>query len=180
MPSHIYGQLPRSTATFGFDDDKTNQNICTDDTCKARIGFELDRLQLEKGAERGTFKTLVDKRLAMVITQWKDSKTLQTVSTVMCKDAQTIQCRNGSTIIDVTCPNDIVMYQNNMGDVDHGDQHKVIGSSFDNVAHFKKWYKQAFLGIADFSLLQAFTVSNLSAHERYESRRGNANVKRKK
>ena len=55
----------------------------------------------------------------------------------MCKGAKIIQCRNGSTIIDVTCLNDIVTYQNNMGGVNHGDQHRVIGAGFDNVAHFK-------------------------------------------
>ena len=67
-----------------------------------------------------------------------------------------------------------------MGGVDCGDQHRVVGAGFANVAHFKKWYKKAFMGIADFSLLQAFTVWNLSVDENYESRRGNANVKRKK
>ena len=159
----------------------TNYNIRAVGTCKAnRIGFESDKLQLEKGVERGSFKRLVDKRLGMIITRWKDSKILRTVSTVMCKGAQTIQRRNGATLIDVTCPNDIVMYQKYMGGVDRGDQHRVVGAGFANVAHFKKWYKKAFMGIADFSLLQAFTVWNLLVDENYESRRGNANVKRKK
>ena len=67
-----------------------------------------------------------------------------------------------------------------MGGVDHGDQHRVIGAGLANVAHFKKWFKKAFLGIADFSLLQAFTVWNLLVDKTYESRRGNVNVKRKK
>ena len=49
-----------------------------------------------------------------------------------------------------------------MGGVDHGDQqHRVIGAGFANVTLFKKWYKKAFLGIYDFSLLQAFTAWNL-------------------
>lgn len=74
----------------------TKYNICAVGTCKAnRIGFKSDRLQLEKGAERGSFKRLVDKRLIIVITRWKDSKTLQNVSTVMCKGAKTIKHRNG-------------------------------------------------------------------------------------
>ena len=121
----------------------TNYNIRAVGTCKAnRIGFESDKLQLEKGVERGSFKRLVDKRLGMIITRWKDSKTLQTVSTVMCKGAQTIQRRNGATLINVTCPNDIVMYQTYMGGVDRGDQHRVVGAGFVNVAHFKKWYKK--------------------------------------
>ena len=40
-----------------------------------------------------------------------------------------------------------------MGGVDKGDQHRVMGASFANVSHFKKWYKKAFMGIADFSFL---------------------------
>ena len=95
-------------------------------------------LLLKKGVDRGSFKRLTDKRLGMVITQWKNSKTLQTVSTVMRKGAQTIQQRNGATLIDVTCPNDIVMYQHFMGGVDCGDQHRVISACFANVAYLKK------------------------------------------
>ena len=74
----------------------------------------------------------------MVVTQRKDSKTLQNVITLMRKGAQTIQERDGATLIDVTRPNDIVMYQQYMGGFDHGDQHRVIGAGFANVAHFKK------------------------------------------
>ena len=49
-----------------------------------------------------------------------------------------------------------------------------------NVAHFKKWYKKIFMGVADFSLLQAFMVWNLSVDQMYEHIRGNSDVKRKK
>ena len=56
----------------------------------------------------------------------------------------------------------------------------VVGAGFANVAHFKKWYKKAFLGIADFCLLQAFTAWNLSVDQMYANRRGNSNVRRKK
>ena len=41
-----------------------------------------------------------------------------------------------------------------MGGVDLLDQHRVMGAGFSKVAHFKKWYKKAVLGIADFSMLQ--------------------------
>ena len=37
-----------------------------------------------------------------------------------------------------------------MGGVDRGDQDRVIGAGFANVAHFKKWFKNAFFDIADF------------------------------
>ena len=159
----------------------TNYNVRAVGTCKAnRIGFDSDKIVIDDKADRGTYRRLVDKRLGMVITRWKDSKILQTVSTVMIKGCQTIQRRNGAKILDVVCPNDIVMYQKHMGGVDRGDQHRLTGAGFANVAHFKKWYKKAFLGIADFSLLQAFTAWNLSVDEIYGNRRGNTNVKRKK
>lgn len=48
-----------------------------------------------------------------------------------------------------------------MGGVDRDDQYRVMGAGFD-VAHFKKWYKKAFMRIAAFSLLQAFSAWNLS------------------
>jgi len=59
-------------------------------------------------------------------------------------------------------PNDIEKYQNYMGGVDRGDQHRVMGAGFSNVAHFKKWYKKAYLGITDFSMLNIFSAWNLS------------------
>ena len=100
----------------------------------------------------------MDKRLGMVITRWKDSRILQTVSTIMKPGIKTITRGVRSDLIDVRCPSDIVEYQNYMDGVDRGDQHRVMGAGFANVAHFKKWYKKVFMGIADFSFLQAFAV----------------------
>ena len=50
--------------------------------------------------------------------------------------------RTGPNLITVTRPNDITMYQQNMDGADRGDQHRVMGAGFPNVAHFKKWYKR--------------------------------------
>ena len=159
----------------------TNYNIRGVGTCKAnRLGFESDQLQLKRDAPRGSYERLHDKRLGMIITRWKDSKNLQTVSTVMKHGTQMVKRRNDANLLDVECPNDIVLYQQNMGGVDRGDQHRTVGARFSNVAHFKKWYKKAFLGVADFSLLQAFTAWNLSVDQMHENRRGNAEVKRRK
>ena len=116
----------------------------------------------------------------MIISRWKDSKILHTVSTVMKHGSQTITRIQGAKLIEVECPNDIVLYQKNMGGVDRGDQHRMVGSRFANVAHFKKWYKKTFFDIADFCLLQAFTAWNLSVIQLQQNRRGNANVKREK
>ena len=57
-----------------------NYNIHALSTYKAnKIRFESDKVQFQKGVDRGSFKRLTDKRLGMVITRWKDSKTLQTM-----------------------------------------------------------------------------------------------------
>ena len=121
----------------------TNYNICAVRTCKAnRTGFDSEGLKLPKKAKRGCYKRLVDKRLGMVITRWHDSKDLQTVSTVMKSGASNVQRRIGSNIIEVDCPNDIILYQQNMGGVDRGDQHCTVGAGFANVSHLKKWYKK--------------------------------------
>ena len=93
---------------------------------------------------------------------------------------QKVKRRNGANLIEVDCPNDIVLYQQNMGGVDRGDQHRIVGAGFSNVAHFKKWYKKAFMEVADFSVLQAFTAWNLSVDQIHENRRGNSDTKRKK
>ena len=94
----------------------TNYNIRAVRTCKANCtGFESEALQLPKNAERGHHKRLVDKRLGMVITRWRDSKNLQTVSIVMKSGSSNVEQRNGSKIIQVECPNDIILYQQNMG-----------------------------------------------------------------
>ena len=80
--------------------------------------------------------------------------------------------RTGATIIKVPCPNDVILYQKYMDGVDRGDQHRVVGAGFANVAHFKKWYKKAFLGICDFGFLQAFTAWNLSVDTKERRTRG--------
>ena len=49
-----------------------------------------------------------------------------------------------------------------MDGVDRGDQHRIMGVGFANVAHFKKWYKKTHFGIADFNFLNYFSAWNLS------------------
>lgn len=156
----------------------TNWNLRGVGTCRSnRKGFASKELVLDKHAKRGSFIRLADKRLGMVITRWKDSKVLQTVSTIMTKGLTSVKRRTGSNQIDVIVPKDIQKYQQYMGGVDRGDQHRVMGAGFSNVAHFKKWYKKAYLGIADFSMLQAFSAWNLSVDA--QGSRGGAKQRRR-
>ena len=90
---------------------------------------------------------------------------LQTVSTIMKPGTKTIGRQVGSEMIDVTRPGDIVKYQTCMDCVDRGYQHRFMGAWFANVAHFKKWYNKVFMGIVDFSFLQAYTAWNFSVEE---------------
>ena len=66
-----------------------------------------------------------------------------------------------------------------MDGVDMGDQHRVMGAGFANVAHFKKWYKKVFMGLSDFSFLQAYSAWNLSVEEMMVNSRG-GEIKRKR
>eukprot|EP00957_Ditylum_brightwellii_P023327 1761209-Ditylum_brightwellii.AAC.1 len=75
----------------------------------------------------------------MVVTRWKDSRVLQTISTVMVKGTTTIQRWTDQEVKTVEYPNDICDYQDSMGAVDKGDQHRALGAAFCNVAHFKNW-----------------------------------------
>eukprot|EP00957_Ditylum_brightwellii_P103520 7887236-Ditylum_brightwellii.AAC.1 len=61
--------------------------------------------------DRGDYLCLGDDRVGMVITQWKSSKVFQTVSTVMHPGATSVTRHVGQEVIDVTCPNDIVLFQ---------------------------------------------------------------------
>eukprot|EP00957_Ditylum_brightwellii_P161662 12308731-Ditylum_brightwellii.AAC.1 len=74
----------------------------------------------------------------MAVTRWKDSRVFQTIITVMVKRTTTVQQWTGQEVETVECPNDICDYQDGMGTVDKGNQHRALGAAFCNVAHFKK------------------------------------------
>ena len=78
----------------------------------------------------------------MVITIWKESKTLQVVSTTMTNGVGQIDSRNGRDSISVKPPKDIITYQKHMGVVYCGDQYMLIGAGSVNISHFKKYYKK--------------------------------------
>ena len=69
----------------------------------------------------GLYIQLVDKRLIIVITQWKDSRILQTVSTIIRLEISIISRHVGSEIIKVKFPSDIIEHKTDMDGVDRGD-----------------------------------------------------------
>eukprot|EP00957_Ditylum_brightwellii_P022688 1711048-Ditylum_brightwellii.AAC.1 len=62
----------------------------------------------------------------MVVTRWKDSRVLQTISTVMVKGTTTVQQWTGQEVQSVECPNDMHDYSDGMGAVDKGNQHRAL------------------------------------------------------
>eukprot|EP00957_Ditylum_brightwellii_P140188 10682028-Ditylum_brightwellii.AAC.2 len=75
---------------------------------------------MNNAADRGYYLHLVNDMVGMVITQLKDGKVLQAVSIAMEHATTTITRCVGQEVIDVICPNDIVLYQRYMGRVDRG------------------------------------------------------------
>ena len=59
-----------------------------------------------------------------------------------------------------------------MGGVDCGDHNMWMVPVFANVSHFLKWYKKAFLGLTDVSLLQVIVAWNLEMNIPDIPRRG--------
>ena len=80
-------------------------------------GFTSDQLKLTKTYNRGKYVQLCDKQLGMVIMQWKGSKILPKLSTVMKKGTKNVQRRTGATKIDMTVLNNIMLYQMEMNGV---------------------------------------------------------------
>ena len=115
---------------------------------------------------------MFEKRLGVVITIWKDSKKLQVVSTTIINGVGEVTRRKGRYSTAVKNPKEIITYQQHMGGVYRGDQHRLIGAGFETVAHFKKWYKKAFFCLANFSFFQGFTACNLASNRPYRPRRG--------
>eukprot|EP00957_Ditylum_brightwellii_P177832 13545585-Ditylum_brightwellii.AAC.1 len=65
-------------------------------------------------ANRGKYLCLVNDRLGMSITQSKESKVLQAMSTVMQPGTTAITRCAGQEVIGATCPNGILLYQQYM------------------------------------------------------------------
>jgi hypothetical protein len=55
-------------------------------------------------------------------------------------------------------------YQKDMGSIDRSDQMRAHGGGFSNHNHFKKWYKQVFLGVLDVMLINSFLGWNNSVN----------------
>eukprot|EP00957_Ditylum_brightwellii_P086613 6590120-Ditylum_brightwellii.AAC.1 len=84
----------------------------------------------------------------MVVTRWKDSRVLQTISIVMVKGTTTVQQWTGWEVQSVECPYNIHTYQDGMG-----------------ADTLQEVVQRGYFGITGFSMLQSFSSWNLSADE---------------
>ena len=53
----------------------------------------------------------------------------------MFKGSGVVDHRKGADMVVVTCPHDIMKYQESVESVDRGDQHRMMGVVFFNVSH---------------------------------------------
>ena len=78
----------------------------------------------------------------MVIKRWKDSKTLQVVSTTMAKDVIQVARRKGREPVSVKPPKEIITHHTHLGGFDCGYQHRLMGAGFASAENFKKLFKK--------------------------------------
>ena len=90
----------------------------------------------------------------------------------MTKGVGKVTRSKGGDSITVKNPKEIITYQQHMSVFYCGNQHRLIGAGFSNVAHIKKWYKKAFLGLTGFSLFKGFTAWNFMVNIQEIPRRG--------
>jgi len=69
------------------------------------------------------------------------------------------------------CPNVVLLHNATVFGVDKGDQIRMHGGGFARKAHFKKWFKKAFLAIIDCMLLNSLVAWNLGCEECRSNRR---------
>eukprot|EP00957_Ditylum_brightwellii_P006084 460634-Ditylum_brightwellii.AAC.1 len=86
-------------------------NILATATCRAnRKGFLSDDLELNTNAQHGEYVCKVDHCLDTIVTRWKDSRVLQTISIVMVKGTTTVQQWAYYKVQSIECHNDICNY----------------------------------------------------------------------
>eukprot|EP00957_Ditylum_brightwellii_P168326 12813470-Ditylum_brightwellii.AAC.1 len=71
----------------------------------------------------------------MVVTRWKDSRVLQTISTMMVKGTTTVQWQTGWEVQSAECPNDTQNYQDDIYAVGKGDQHRALAYELAALQH---------------------------------------------
>ena len=117
------------------------------------------------GGERGQHKLACDRINNVVLCQWRDSKVVNCVSTLMDTTVEQVTRTRGPVATFVECPHVLVKCQQTMFGVDKGGQMRLHGGGFARKAHFQTWYKRSFMATLDFMLLNSLIAWNMSVEE---------------
>ena len=154
--------------------------LCSSGTCRRkRKGWNKSLMNLSReetpskaeaakgmiGGERGQCKLAYDPINNMLQGQWRDSKVVNCVSTLMDTTIEQVTRHRGPQASFVECPRMLVKHQQTMFGVDKGDQMRLHGGGFARKAHFHKWCKRSFMAIMDFMLLNSLIKWNMSAEQ---------------
>ena len=108
----------------------------------------------------GDFKLLYNICFRLVDTRWKDSKTLQFISSLRKLEKIEVTRRIGQELITVQCPTYITDYQHNMDLVDKGYQLFQHGAGFEIRITSKIGTGEGILGFVNFACL-IFTLHGI-------------------
>jgi len=122
-------------------------------------------------SKRGQSVLSYDSSNRIICGEWMDSKVVNFAMSLIDSTSSTVQHQIGSQKKVFPCPTVLTHYQQTMGGVDKGDQMRLHGGGFARKAHFKKWYKKAFLAVADCMLLNSLIAWNLSRKEHRNTHR---------
>ena len=137
----------------------------TGTTRRNRKGFDNTLMNLPKVGPRGDHIIIYDKINKLIVCQWRDSKVVSCVSTILDSTESVVDRRVGKELLKLPLPSVLKVYQKTMFGVDKGDQIRAHGGGFARKAHFQKWYKKTFFAVLDVMLLNSLIAWNMSVDE---------------
>jgi hypothetical protein len=139
--------------------------ILSTGTCRRNCkGWRPDLMDLAattSGKGRGESKVAFDKVNGIMLLQWRDSKVVNCVSSIL--DTTMEETRQQIGRNSRVFPRPLKVYH--MFAVDKGDHSRMHLEGFARKAHFQKWYKKSIFAILDCMLLNGWISWNMSVEE---------------
>jgi hypothetical protein len=143
--------------------------ILSTGTCRRnRKGWRPDLMDMAAttgGKGRGDSKMAFDRVNGILLIQWRDSRVVNCVSSILDTTLEATRRQIGRTSKIFSVPRPLKVYHRFMFAVDKGDQSRMHLGGFARKAHFQKWYKKSFFGILDCMLLNSWIAWNMSMEE---------------
>jgi len=117
------------------------------------------------GGSHGQCKLACDSINNALMCQWRDSKVVNCVSTLITTTIDEVTQHRGPVASVLECPRMLVKCQQTMFGVDKGDQMRLHARGFARKAHFQKRHKSSVMAIMDFMLLNSLIKWNMSAKQ---------------